>query len=283
MQGDAKTMGAYHKPEQDSLRDVVLRLKSERSDSHWQWLCDQLSQAAETKLEFEPSRVVGVLDERGIDSSAGPLAALTHHFNNALMGILGASRMASRSLEATDPARPYVDEITARAEQGVALSARLLEIGESAATPRVGACACHAGAGSRPDRADAAPTSERATSLLLVEDERLIRITLKHELESMGYQVECAADGHEAARLIQARREPLDVLLTDIVVPGPTGPEIAKLAHTKWPTTRVVFMSAYPRDVLIQRGHIQAGQVTLEKPFTEEQLAGTLRVALHSS
>lgn len=276
-------MGAYHKSEQESLRDAVLRLKSERSDAHWQWLCDQLALAAEVSAEpvSDPARVAHALGERGVDTSSGVIAGLAHHFNNTLMGILGASRMASRSLEATDPARPYVDEITAQAEQGVALSARLLDIGQRAKAPSSEACSCASAENTASPRAEAASAPERTTSLLLVEDERLIRITLKHELQSLGYQVECAADGHEASRLIQARREPLDLLLTDVVVPGPTGPEIAKLVRAKWPTTRVVFMSAYPRDVLIQKGHIQAGQVTLEKPFTEEQLVGTLRAALH--
>lgn len=60
-------------------------------------------------------------------------------------------------------------------------------------------------------------------------------------------------------------------------MPGPTGPEIAKLAHAKWPQAHVIFMSAFPRDVLLQQGRIQPDQATLEKPFTEEQLVGKLR------
>ncbi len=275
-------MGAYHRSEQESLRDAVLRLKSERSDAHWQWLCDQLALAADAPVDpaSKSAPVARAMGEHGVDASSGVVAGLAHHFNNALMGILGASRMASRSLEAIDPARPYVDEIVSRAEQGVALSSRLLESSDATVPQRSIACDCVA------DSAlcvDASSAPDRAARLLLVEDERLIRITLKHELQALGYQVECAADGNEAARLIQTRQEPIDLLLTDVVVPGPTGPQVAELARAKWPTARVVFMSAYPRDVLIQKGHIQAGQITLEKPFTEEQLVGTLRAALQGA
>lgn len=137
-----------------------------------------------------------------------------------------------------------------------------------------------------PPRAGRSERSERpesATYVLLVEDERLIRITLKHELEALGYRVECAVDGNEAARIIEARLEAVDLLLTDIVVPGPTGPEIAELARAKWPCTQVIFMSAYPRDLLLQQGRISAGQVTLEKPFTEEQLALKMREVLENA
>lgn len=128
-----------------------------------------------------------------------------------------------------------------------------------------------------PTRAETSPTPTR---VLLVEDERLLRISLKYELESLGYRVECAADGNDAARIIETRLEPIDLLLTDIVVPGPTGPQIAELARAKWPATQVLFMSAYPRELLLQQGRIEAGQLTLEKPFTEEQLALKMREAL---
>lgn len=136
-----------------------------------------------------------------------------------------------------------------------------------------------------PHEAEQPPSdpSTRATRVLLVEDERLIRMALKHELDALGYEVECAADGNEAARIIASRRDPIDLLLTDIVVPGPSGPEVAELARARWPSTRVLFMSAYPRELLLQQGRIKAGQITLEKPFTDEQLASRMRELLESA
>jgi len=265
-------MGAYHKSEQESLRDELTRLRALRDDARWRRLCDELEACARGEGAEREAALEALCRENGLAAAAS--ADVVHHFNNVLMGILGAAQVAARTLDAADQARAYVDQIAAQARRGVDFSSKLLAL-----TPKteVGArpapCTCERDASAH--ASNAAPAG--AQRVLLVEDERLIRITLRHELQSLGYQVECACDGHEAAKHIEARREPLDVLLTDVVVPGPTGPEIAKLAHARWPHAHVIFMSAFPRDVLLQQGRIQPDQTTLEKPFTEEQLVGKLR------
>jgi CheY-like chemotaxis protein len=289
-------MNAYHKSEPVPLRDELVRLRSRRADAEWQSLCDRLAVlagpdsstststnpapgAASNAPAGDPSLARSTLESlclaNSVDTRGGVTAGLLHHFNNVLMGVLGASRMAARSLEPGDPARPYVDEITAEAEHGVNLSRQVIDTAQQSVA-RFEACS---GADDPASKAPAPAPKSASLRVLLVEDERLIRITLKHELQTLGHQVECAVDGHDAARVIEARGEPVDVLLTDVVVPGPTGPEIAQLARAKWPSLRVIFMSAYPRDVLLQQGRIQPSQMTLEKPFTEEQLVAKLREA----
>lgn len=289
-------MNAYHKSEPGPLRDELVRLRSQRADAEWQSLCDRLATLADpgsnaspssapapaassTAPASDPSLALATLESlclaNAVDTRGGVAAGLVHHFNNVLMGVLGASRMAARSLEPGDPARSYVDEITAEAEHGINLSRQVIDTAQQTVA-RFEACSCADDSTSAASAPAPAPSQLR---VLLVEDERLIRITLKHELQSLGHQVECAVDGNDAARLIEARSEPVDVLLTDVVVPGPTGPEIAKLARARWPSLRVIFMSAYPRDVLLQQGRIQPDQMTLEKPFSEEQLVAKLREA----
>lgn len=261
-------MGAYHRSEQAALHDELTRLRALRDDARWQRLCDDLAACARGEGAEREAALEALCRENGL--SAASSADVVHHFNNALMGILGAAQLALRTVDAADPARAYIDQIASQARRGVDFSAKLLALtpkADSAARPAPCACECAA----------SPHASSGAQRVLLVEDERLIRITLRHELQSLGYQVECACDGHEAAKHLESRREPLDVLLTDVVVPGPTGPEIAKLARAKWPRAHVIFMSAFPRDVLLQQGRIQPDQATLEKPFTEAQLVGKLR------
>jgi CheY-like chemotaxis protein len=290
-------MNPYTVSEQGLLLDEVAHLRSQCADAEWQSLCDRLTALtgrsssstaqSSTPPDSPPKSAVAspasqallesLCRANGVETRQGLTAGLVHHFNNVLMGVLGASRMAARALDPGDPARSYIDEITAEAEHGVNFSRQMLATAQHS-TSRFEACSCaDERACDEPLPVPAAPTAP--LRILLVEDERLIRITLKHELQTLGYQVECAVDGHDAARWIQARETPVDVLLTDVVVPGPTGPEIAALARAKWPALRVIFMSAYPRDVLLQQGRIQPSNVTLEKPFTEEQLLAKLREA----
>jgi len=285
-------MGAHHHDDLQPLRDELTRLRTRSADASWVELCDRfdalLARQADgcrrcDALDAAEKELERACDLHGIDRSGGAPAGVVHHFNNVLMGVLGASRMAARSMQGFDPARPYVDEIAAQAERGVHFSRELIDaIGAPArkSSVRTGARARLEADESAADEVESEGDSKPRAHILLVEDERLIRITLKHELQALGYAVECACDGCEATNIISQRTEPIDVLLTDVVMPGPTGPEIAALALKKWPASHVIFMSAYPHDLLVQQGRISASQATLEKPFTEEQLLGKLREAL---
>jgi two-component system cell cycle sensor histidine kinase/response regulator CckA len=126
-----------------------------------------------------------------------------------------------------------------------------------------------------------APSSERRPRILVVEDERLIRITLRHTLGASGFDVLLAADAAEARAQFETSGG-VDLLLSDMILPGATGADLAREFLAQDPNLHVLFMSAYPRELLMAQGRITAEQPTLEKPFSEEALAAAVAQALGS-
>jgi PAS domain S-box-containing protein len=123
----------------------------------------------------------------------------------------------------------------------------------------------------------------RGETILLVEDERLIRATLRSMLEGLGYEVLPAASSDEATKIAQERVGPIHLLLTDIVLPGATGAMLAETLSESRKALRVLFMSALPVDVLVRQGRLREGDRCLEKPFEDEMLAKAIREELDPS
>ncbi|MBK7878267.1 MAG: PAS domain S-box protein [Planctomycetes bacterium] len=119
--------------------------------------------------------------------------------------------------------------------------------------------------------------------ILVVEDERLIRVTLRHTLTTLGYDVLMAEDGRKALETARACPGEIDLVLSDIVLPDASGPEIVDVLQKERPTLRALFMSAYSTDLLVQQGRVKPGTKTLEKPFDEHVLARTVRAALSTT
>jgi PAS domain S-box-containing protein len=118
----------------------------------------------------------------------------------------------------------------------------------------------------------------RGERLLLVEDEDGARQGLLEILGSLGYAVTAAASGEEARALPTAPA--FDLLLTDLVLPGIAGPELANLLRERWPGMRVVVMSGYAEADVVQRVRTDAGVEFLQKPFHITELARSLRRVL---
>jgi len=118
-----------------------------------------------------------------------------------------------------------------------------------------------------------------AESILLVEDDRWVRILLADLLSAQGYDVVEASGGLEALRIAAEHGKPFALLVTDAVMPGMTGLELAEQARRAGIADRVLFVSGYETDALAQRG-IDAGFSVLHKPFTPEELAREVRAAL---
>jgi two-component system cell cycle sensor histidine kinase/response regulator CckA len=116
--------------------------------------------------------------------------------------------------------------------------------------------------------------------VLVVEDEDGLRGLIVELLESLGYRVLQAARGAEALEI--ARRHPgrIDLLLTDVVMPGQNGRELARQLRGLRPEIRVVMMSGYATDALAGENGMPAATRLLNKPFSQEDLASTLREAL---
>jgi len=118
--------------------------------------------------------------------------------------------------------------------------------------------------------------------ILVVEDEGLIRATLRHLLARMGHDVLVAEDAGTALTMARDSRDRIDLLLSDMVLPDATGAELAATLTSEQPRLKVLFMSAYPAELLVEQGRIRPGTRTLEKPFDEVALAAALRTVLES-
>jgi CheY-like chemotaxis protein len=117
-------------------------------------------------------------------------------------------------------------------------------------------------------------------TILLVEDEDPVRMLAREFLESKGYQVLEAATGSEALRISAAHAGPIHLLMTDVVMPGMGGRELAEQLILQRPQTRVIYMSGYTDDAIVQHGVLDPGMIFLAKPFTLETLARKLREVL---
>jgi signal transduction histidine kinase/ActR/RegA family two-component response regulator len=121
-----------------------------------------------------------------------------------------------------------------------------------------------------------APTSPGGETVLVVEDEAAVRRAVQRNLERLGYRVLAASDGEDALRIA----EPLggvDLLLSDVVMPGIDGPELACRLRERWPDLPVLFVTGYSADRLARSGAVGPHDRVLEKPYQLEELARTLR------
>ncbi|MBM3777027.1 MAG: response regulator [Acidimicrobiia bacterium] len=131
-------------------------------------------------------------------------------------------------------------------------------------------------------RAPSAGTTGTET-LLVVEDDRTLRILDERILRRLGYEVLMAADGTEARRLCASHAGPVHVLLTDVIIPGGSGPALAEWIVRERPGIRVVYMSGYTDNTIAHHGVLAPGTHFVQKPFTSDQLARKIREALSDS
>jgi two-component system cell cycle sensor histidine kinase/response regulator CckA len=127
------------------------------------------------------------------------------------------------------------------------------------------------------------PEALRGTeTILLVEDEAPVREVTRQLLERYGYTVLEAADGAAALALLDGRDGDghVDLLLTDVIMPGMSGRELAEVLKSRRPTLRVLFMSGYTDDAVVRHGMLEPGLAYLEKPFRPPALLRKVRATL---
>ena len=117
-------------------------------------------------------------------------------------------------------------------------------------------------------------------TVLVVEDEDGVRTMAARTLRQLGYRVLEAASGAEALELCQAREEPIDLVLTDVVMPGMAGHQLVGRLRKSWQHIRALYVSGYTGDVIDYRGVWAHGVRLVQKPFTVEELATRVRQAL---
>ncbi|MEP6618054.1 MAG: ATP-binding protein [bacterium] len=126
-----------------------------------------------------------------------------------------------------------------------------------------------------PERAAAGqsgPGSTRSGTVLLVEDDAAVRRGVRGMLARHGYIVLEASDGESGLAIAASHGTAINVVVTDLMMPGMNGREFATALTLTHPALRVVFTSGYTDDEVIRRGLVEQGRTFLQKPFTAEQL-----------
>jgi CheY-like chemotaxis protein len=128
------------------------------------------------------------------------------------------------------------------------------------------------------------PDSWRGTeTVLIVEDAAAVRAVARQVLERFGYTVLEAPDGPTALHLAARFHGNIDLLLTDVVMPGMNGRLLAERFQVARPGTKVLFASGYTDDAILQHGVLEEGVPYLQKPFTPEALARKVREVLDAA
>jgi len=121
---------------------------------------------------------------------------------------------------------------------------------------------------------------ERSGTVLLVEDSDVVRDVVAIMLESDGLTVLQASGGEEALALVRRGDAPIDLLLTDIVMPEMSGVELADRLERERPDVRILFMTGYAEEVVVKRGILGKRRECIGKPFTQKEITKRVRKIL---
>lgn len=117
----------------------------------------------------------------------------------------------------------------------------------------------------------------RSGTVLLVEDSDVVRVVVANMLEGGGLTVLQASGGEEALALARRGDVPIDLLLTDIVMPGMSGVELADRLARERPDVRILFMTGYAEEVVVNEGILGKRRECIGKPFSQEQITKRVR------
>jgi len=131
-----------------------------------------------------------------------------------------------------------------------------------------------------PTSRGAHPPAGEGRIILVLDDEPDVRKLVATMLSSNGYKVLTAANGESAIKTFQKSKQPVDLVLLDVVSPGMSGPMVADRLTELQPRLRVLYMSGYDGTNVVQRYIVDKGHALITKPFTERQLAKKVREVL---
>lgn len=129
-------------------------------------------------------------------------------------------------------------------------------------------------------RTSGALTGYGTGTILVVEDDNAVRSMAHHALRGSGYNVLSANNGFDALAIADEHPGPIDLVLTDVIMPIMSGTQLVKILASKRPTTRFLFMSGYTDSVLAQHNELDIRAAFLEKPFSAVGLIAAIRKAL---
>jgi DNA-binding response OmpR family regulator len=117
-------------------------------------------------------------------------------------------------------------------------------------------------------------------TILLVEDEESVRHLVRDTLSAKGYQVVEAENGETGMAAAARHQGNIDLVITDVVMPGMGGREMVKQLIETRPETKVLYLSGYTEDAIVSDGSIEKGTAFLQKPFTLQSLSRKVREVL---
>jgi len=126
------------------------------------------------------------------------------------------------------------------------------------------------------------PPAKRQT-ILVVDDEQDLRSLVANVLTEYGYKVVTASSGAKAVALIEKMEAPPDLMLTDVVMPGMSGPMLADQLLAKFSRARVLFMSGFDERQVVQRYVVEKGFTLITKPFQLHNLCAAVKKAIEST
>jgi CheY-like chemotaxis protein len=135
-------------------------------------------------------------------------------------------------------------------------------------------------ASARPTPAAPPRTVSGSETILVVDDNEAVRIVAETTLERLGYQVLAASSGRQALELLRDASRLPDLLLTDVILPGMTGPELYREVNVLYPGIRVIFTSGYAPDAIAPQEELERGVLFIEKPYSPSTLASKVREVL---
>jgi DNA-binding response OmpR family regulator len=118
---------------------------------------------------------------------------------------------------------------------------------------------------------------EDRPTVLVVDDEEDLRDIMRRMLERRGFAVLVAADVEQAVAACRDHPGPIDVLVTDLGLPGASGADLSRTATQLRPDVRIVFISGLPKDIAVSKGLIGEDALLVKKPFTADLLIEALR------
>jgi PAS domain S-box-containing protein len=125
-----------------------------------------------------------------------------------------------------------------------------------------------------------AAQGEDGETVLIVEDDEEVRTYLSEAVRALGYRVATAANATIALDILSNKDRRLDLMLTDVVMPGMNGRQLGAAAAKLRPDLRIIYMTGYPRNAVTHQGRLEEGLEVLQKPITQSLLASRLRDSL---
>jgi DNA-binding NtrC family response regulator len=129
-------------------------------------------------------------------------------------------------------------------------------------------------------RASMARKLNGVETILLVEDDAQVRAGAARILRGQGYKVLDACDGTHAVAIAAAQTGTIDMVLSDVVMPGTNGPEVVAQLKLRFPKLKSLFMSGYSDHAVLANGALQAGVNFIQKPFVPRTLSRRVREVL---